>query len=135
MAARSDIDVRTELDKNLPPLTADRRAFDQIVLNLLSNAIKFTPQGGRVTVRGSSNGKKTTLVIAYTGIGIERQHIDLVMKPWGQVTDLMMTEAKGSGLGLPIVKSLIELHGGKRAIESKVGKGTTVTVTLPNAGP
>jgi len=135
VAARSDVDVRAELDKNLPLLTADRRAFDQIVLNLLSNAIKFTPQGGRVSVRGSTNGKKTSLVIVDTGIGIKPDDIEKVLSPWGQITDPMTTDAKGSGLGLPIVKSLVELHGGKFALKSKVGKGTTVTVTLPNAGP
>lgn len=135
MASQSDVTIQAELEENLSPLTADRRALDQILLNLLSNAIKFTPSGGRVTVRGSNTGGSTCLVIADTGIGIEPRDISTVMSTWGQVANPMMAGGGGAGLGLPIVQSLVKLHGGKFDIESKVGMGTTATVTLPNAGP
>ncbi|WP_419904685.1 PAS-domain containing protein [Kiloniella sp.] len=135
LAKRSDVIIETDIEDNLPLLKADQRAFDQIILNLLSNAIKFTPEGGCVTVRASNEDTSTKLVIADTGIGIEQEYLEKIMKPWGQIIDPLRIDIKGSGLGLPIVKSLVELHCGTISLESEVGIGTTITVLLPNAGP
>lgn len=135
IAVRSEVKIETTFADNLPPLIADQRAFDQVLLNLLSNAIKFTPKAGLVTVRASSDNNYTHIIISDNGIGIEHEHLDNVMKPWGQIIDPLRIDVKGSGLGLPIVKSLVELHSGKLTLESEVGTGTTVTVILPNLGP
>jgi signal transduction histidine kinase len=121
----------------LPPqtpvvLTGDERLVLQIVLNLLSNAVKFTPQGGTVSVdiRTPANGD-TELSVRDTGIGIAPEHIQHVMTPFAQVEGAQLRSFKGTGLGLPLVKSFAELHGGTFALDSKVGQGTTATVTFP----
>ena len=112
-------------------LRADSRAFKQIALNLLSNAVKFTPQGGRVTVRGRASGNCILLAIADTGIGIARDALAKLGRPFEQVESQLTKSHQGSGLGLAIAKSLAELHGGSMRIRSELGKGTIVVVRLP----
>jgi two-component system cell cycle sensor histidine kinase PleC len=112
-------------------LRADRRALKQIVLNLLSNAVKFTPAGGRVTVRGRAADQCIMLSIADTGIGIARDALARLGRPFEQVESQLTKSHQGSGLGLAIAKSLIELHGGHMRIRSTLGKGTLVVVRLP----
>lgn len=123
----------------LPPQTpvvllGDERLVLQIVLNLLSNAVKFTPHGGTVSVdiRTPANGD-TELSVTDTGIGIAAEHIDHVMRPFTQVDSAQHRSFKGTGLGLPLVKSFAELHAGTFALASKVGAGTTATVTFPSS--
>jgi len=134
--ARSNgIDLVTKVPENLPPLYADRRAAKQILLNLLSNAVKFTPQGGKITVSVNASKKNTTLKVADTGIGIPVEKLPKLTDPFTRAdTDPYLAE-DGWGLGLTITKSLIDLHDGTLDIKSTVGKGTTVTVTLPNGAP
>ncbi len=112
-------------------LRADRRAFKQIALNLLSNAVKFTPEGGRVTVRGRASDGCIVLAIADTGIGIARDALTKLGRPFEQVESQLTKSHQGSGLGLAIAKSLVELHGGSMRIRSAPGKGTIVVVRLP----
>jgi two-component system cell cycle sensor histidine kinase PleC len=110
---------------------ADRRAMKQIGLNLLSNAVKFTPDGGTVTVRGHMRAGKVTIAIEDTGIGIPKDALHKLGRPFEQVESQLTKRYQGSGLGLAIAKSLTELHGGAMRIHSKLGKGTTVVVRLP----
>ena len=110
---------------------ADRRAVKQIGLNLLSNAVKFTPDGGAVTVRGHVRAGKVTIAIEDTGIGIPKDALHKLGRPFEQVESQLTKRYQGSGLGLAIAKSLTELHGGAMRIYSKLGKGTTVVVRLP----
>jgi two-component system cell cycle sensor histidine kinase PleC len=112
-------------------LRADRRAIKQIALNLLSNAVKFTPQGGRVTVRGRASDHCIVLAIADTGIGIAKDALTKLGRPFEQVESQLTKSYQGSGLGLAIAKSLTELHGGRMKIRSTLGKGTMVVVRLP----
>ncbi|MEX0840784.1 MAG: ATP-binding protein, partial [Xanthobacteraceae bacterium] len=112
-------------------LQADRRALKQIFLNLLSNAVKFTPEGGRVTVRGRQSARATTIAIKDTGIGIAKEALQKLGRPFEQVESQMTKSHQGSGLGLAIAKSLAELHGGKMRIRSALGVGTLVVVRLP----
>lgn len=125
--------IHLRLDPSLKGvrLTADPRAFHQILLNLLSNAIKFTPAEGTVTLAASSTAATVRIYIEDTGIGISPRDIETVLKPFGQVANPFSKPRDGTGLGLPIVCSLIELHGGSLTLESSVGEGTTVVVTLP----
>jgi two-component system cell cycle sensor histidine kinase PleC len=111
--------------------TADRRALKQIALNLLSNAVKFTPDGGKVTVRGRVRGGKVTIAIEDNGIGIPRDALGKLGRPFEQVESQLTKRHQGSGLGLAIAKSLAELHGGAMRILSVLGSGTTVIVRLP----
>ena len=117
---------------DLPPIRADERKIKQILLNLLSNAVKFTPQGGTVRISAGVDGAGgVTLAVADTGIGIAPHQLERVMEPFGQVENIMTRTHAGTGLGLPLCKALVELHGGTLALESEVGSGTTVTVVLP----
>ena len=131
-AQEKDLNLVSRISPQLG-LRADRRAFKQIVLNLLSNAVKFTPAHGRVTVRGRATGQCVTLAIADTGIGIAKEALSRLGRPFEQVESQLTKIHQGSGLGLAIAKSLVELHGGRMRIRSALGKGTVVIVRLPLA--
>ncbi|MBN4083056.1 PAS domain S-box protein [bacterium AH-315-B06] len=134
--ARSNgIDLVTVLPKYPPPLYADKRATKQILLNLLSNAVKFTPGGGKITVSVKASKKNTTLKVADTGKGISAEKLPKLTEPFtkGRLDPYLSEE--GWGLGLSITRALVDLHCGKLGIKSKIGKGTTVTVTFPNGAP
>ena len=113
-------------------LKADRRAVKQIVLNLLSNAVKFTPVGGRVRVRARTRGSSVVVSIADTGIGIPKDALSKLGRPFEQVESQLTKSHQGSGLGLAISKSLAELQGGSIRIRSKPRAGTIVRVRLPD---
>jgi two-component system cell cycle sensor histidine kinase PleC len=112
---------------------ADERALRQIVANLLSNAVKFTPENGRITLRVACDEQgRVTLAVSDTGIGIRPEDMKKVLESFGQARhDVTNADERGTGLGLPIVKGLVELHGGTLSIDSQPGEGTTVVVTLP----
>ena len=117
---------------DMPLLYADKRAVRQILLNLLSNAIKFTPPGGkiRIDVAPTASGG-IALSVADTGIGIAEEDLENVLQPFNQGSNAQSTVQPGTGLGLPIVKSLIEMHGGRLIMKSARGSGTTVTIEFP----
>ena len=110
---------------------ADRRACKQVILNLLSNAVKFTPDGGRVDVRGRRRGAWIVIAIDDSGIGSPYDALDRLGRPFEQVESQHTKSHQGSGLGLAIAKSLVELHGGFMRIRSRPGTGTVVIVRLP----
>jgi two-component system, cell cycle sensor histidine kinase PleC len=112
-------------------MVADRRAIKQIMVNLLSNAVKFTPDGGRVVVRGRMREGSIHLMIADTGIGIAPQSLTRLGRPFEQVESQLTKTYHGSGLGLAIAKSLTNLHGGSMRLRSRLGTGTVVCVSLP----
>jgi len=100
-------------------------------VNLLSNAVKFTPRGGTVTVTVTESAEGLSVDIADTGIGIPQEDIPKVLEPFSRGAPQPRSCHQGTGLGLPLAKALMELHGGRLEIESEVGAGTTVTVTIP----
>ncbi len=110
---------------------ADRRLLKQIMLNLLSNAVKFTPDGGRITIRARSAGSCVSIAIADSGIGIPRDALAKLGRPFEQVESQLTKSHQGSGLGLAIARSLTELHGGTMRIRSMLGRGTIVLLRLP----
>ena len=131
-ASKKDIVIQLEHAEILDRLWADERAVRQVVLNLLSNAIKFTPQGGRVGIRlGTLGSGGQYFSIADTGAGIPENEIPTVMSSFGRGALAHKTAEEGTGLGLPIVKGLVELHGGLFELSSRVREGTTVTVSFP----
>jgi two-component system cell cycle sensor histidine kinase PleC len=129
-AEEKELNVASRISPELQ-LRADRRALKQVVLNLLSNAVKFTPAGGRITVRGRLSGECIVLAIADTGIGIARDALARLGRPFEQVESQLIKSHQGSGLGLAISKSLVSLHGGHMRIRSTLGRGTLVVVRLP----
>jgi two-component system, cell cycle sensor histidine kinase PleC len=133
-AASAGITVTSDVASTLPALRGDARRVRQILLNLLSNSIKFTGSGGKVLVRaaGSDDGG-ITVSVADSGIGIAAEDIEKAMMPFGQVDGRLNRKYEGTGLGLPLAKSLTELHDGRLTLKSAVGKGTTVTLDFPAA--
>lgn len=110
----------------------DRQALRQILLNLISNAVKFTPPGGRIEVGAQPlDDGAFAIWVKDTGIGIAPEHIPVVLAPFGQVENDLTRQYEGTGLGLPLVKSLIELHGGRFEIHSTPGEGTTIRAEFP----
>ena len=131
-ANQRQIKIVENVERDLPMIWADERAMRQVVLNLLSNAIKFTPQGGTVTIETSKSEDKGQYVsIRDTGPGIPEHEIPIVMSAFGRGTLAQKNADEGTGLGLPIVKGLVEMHGGTFTLTSKVRQGTKVTVLLP----
>jgi signal transduction histidine kinase len=127
--------IRISVDLPETPLIcrADPQALKQILLNLLSNAVKFTPRGGAVIVRLRALAHAgVELVVRDTGIGMAAADLPRLMKPFEQATRGYSRQNGGTGLGLPLVDSLVRLHGGTFHVESAVGVGTTVTVRLPS---
>lgn len=126
------IGIETELPDRLPLLRADPRVLKQILLNMLTNAVKFTPERGKVTIK-AWNTKKNGFVfqVIDTGIGIALKDIPKIMQPFTQIENDLSSQNQGTGLGIPLMKRLIELHGGSFDIQSEVGIGTTVTVRFP----
>ncbi|GJD49477.1 Sensor histidine kinase RcsC [Methylobacterium crusticola] len=125
---------RELVDPSLPRLFADERAVRQVVLNILSNAIKFTPPGGEITIKvgwTSSGGQYVS--VRDTGPGIPEDEIPTVMSSFGRGSLAIKTAEQGSGLGLPIVKGLVDLHGGGFQLKSRPREGTEVVVTFPAA--
>ncbi|MEE9195298.1 MAG: HAMP domain-containing sensor histidine kinase, partial [Alphaproteobacteria bacterium] len=131
-AENAGLDITINIEPDLPLLFADARLIKQNLINLLSNAIKFTPEGGHITVRAmvDDNGA-ITIGVSDTGIGIAAEDLDHVLAPFGQVDSSLSRKYEGTGLGLPLVKSFIELHGGTLTIDSTIGLGTTVTIRFP----
>ncbi len=131
-AIEARIDFKMDIEKDLPLLLADERGMHQILLNLVSNAVKFSPAGGTVTVfaKRASNGGMD-VGVADTGVGIDPSDVDAVFEAFGQGRHDIATSEKGTGLGLPIVRGLVEAHGGKIRLDSHLGKGTTLTCWFP----
>jgi signal transduction histidine kinase len=129
----SRIDYAVEVEDSPSAIHADAAKLRQILINLLSNAFKFTPAGGKVTLT-ITRDPATTLVIRVedTGIGIAPDEMSIVLTPFGQVDSGLARKYEGVGLGLPLTKSLVELHGGTMGIDSEPGLGTVVTVRLPS---
>ncbi len=132
-AQQKGLQLKLEVPEGLPAVYADNRTFRQCVLNLLSNAIKFTPTGGVISIGAEADNPEGYLVwVADTGRGIPADQIAKVLEPFSQVEeDIERRQHEGSGLGLSIVRSLMELHGGGVSIESTNGEGTTVTLQFP----
>ncbi len=130
-ARESGLDLRVRLPDDLPEITADPRAFRQVLLNLVSNAIKFTERGGAVTVSCRVEAGRLLLSVADTGIGIAGDDLKRIGEPFFQASSTYQRRHEGTGLGLSIVKSLVALHGGEVSVSSKLNEGTVVAVALP----
>jgi signal transduction histidine kinase len=131
--ARQDgVALVSNIASDLPPAYGDERRIKQVLINLLSNAVKFTPEEGKISVwLGSADNGGLEFNVSDTGIGIDPSDIEKVLTPFGQVENTYARRFGGTGLGLPIAKSLVEMHGGSFTLESKVGAGTKVSFSLP----
>jgi signal transduction histidine kinase len=131
-ALKNKVTLHVELPEALPPVHADAVAMRQILINLLSNAVKFTREGGKVTVGIERPGDGSlALVISDTGIGMTEDEIAIALEPFRQVENALTKKFEGTGLGLPIARRLVELHGGRLEIASAKNIGTVIRAYLP----
>lgn len=126
------VSVNSSIDTGNDVLFADKRRFKQILINLLSNAIKFTLEGGTVKIEYTVNDSGHPLLrVSDTGIGMDAKDLDIAFSQFGQADSGLARKHEGTGLGLPLTKGLVEMHGGTIDVQSAKGKGTTVTVIFP----
>jgi len=131
-AKTARLGISIDIPEDFPTLSADPVRVKQVSLNLISNSIKHTPAGGIISVQAEVNGSGLAkITFSDTGNGIPAEDLPFVTRPFFQTGDMMTNPQDGSGLGLYIVKSLVELHGGSMQIDSTVGEGTKVVVTFP----
>ncbi len=119
----------------LPLVNADNRRIKQVLINLLSNAHKFTPEGGRICLVATRDSAGVTVGVSDTGAGMTDDEVQKALQPFVQVKSQYTRDQEGTGLGLPIAKALIEMHGGRFVVSSTPGTGTTVAFTLAAAAP
>ena len=129
-ADKAGLKVRVHLP-NLPEISADFRALKQILLNLLTNSVKFTPTGGTLTISAIATDSNVHITVADTGIGIASKDMERLARPFEQIENQFSKTKEGTGLGLALTKSLIEMHNGRFEVDSILGEGTTCTVILP----
>jgi signal transduction histidine kinase len=130
-AANNEISLKSSIAENIPVIIADDSKIRQVLSNLLSNAVKYTPKGGIVTVSALKKDDFVEVSIEDTGSGIPKEHHEKIFEKFVQLDDRGGKIKKGTGLGLPIVKNIVEVHGGKVWVESEAGKGAKFIFTLP----
>jgi two-component system, cell cycle sensor histidine kinase DivJ len=130
-AREAGLDLVIRLPADLPDIVADKRALNQILINLLSNAVKFSERGGKITVGARAEGSAILITVEDTGVGISEDDLPRLGDPFFQARASYDRRHDGTGLGLSIVKGLVALHGGDVDIDSRLGKGTRVTIRLP----
>ena len=132
LASSSSLELRVDLDGDVPNVWGDRDRLLQVFQNLIGNAIKFTDAGGRITVSAASTEHEVVFQVADTGCGIAPMDLPRVFDRFWQATS---AGSQGAGLGLQITKGIVETHGGRIWVESSEGRGTTVSFTIPTVAP
>jgi two-component system sensor histidine kinase BarA len=131
LAEKKNIELRSQLEPQLPLVRQDATKLQQILQNLLSNAIKFTPEGGRVLLKVQADTQYLYLIVSDTGVGIAPEEQELIFEKFRQAGNPLTREHAGTGLGLSIVRELAKLLGGDVTLKSELGRGSTFTVRLP----
>jgi signal transduction histidine kinase len=130
---QTGLELVVDVEAGLPATRGDRDRLIQVAINLLSNAVKFTPSGS-VTISARRAGDEIVVAVADTGIGIAPEDHDRVWEQFGQAGDTLTDKPRGTGLGLPISREIVEHHGGRMWLESAHGAGSTFSFTLPVRG-
>ena len=129
--AEKEFTVETEISENLPPVAADEKALTQAVQNLIANALKYGSDGKWLKITAGNGGKKVKIAIEDKGIGIEKREIGKVFEPFFRSKTVIDAQIHGNGLGLSLVKQIVEAHKGEVKVESEIGKGSKFTIELP----
>lgn len=134
-ARKEHVDIELDCPRDIGAITADERRLKQVLLNLIRNAISFTPQGGKIRLAVTRDDAVVTIIVSDTGVGIKPEDQERIFQPFERVQNVTrqdgVTARGGAGLGLSLVKNIIELHGGTIAIKSEPGRGTDVIIRLP----
>jgi two-component system CheB/CheR fusion protein len=132
MVSKKKIDMLLEIADDLPDIEADELKVKEVMYNLLSNAVKFTPEGGKIGMRAKKTDSEIEIVVWDTGVGIARENMEKIFEGFFRVDTPYSRVTEGTGLGLPLSKKLVELHGGKFSVESEgLDRGTSIRFTLP----
>jgi signal transduction histidine kinase len=123
-----------DLQGDLPSIHADRDRLTQVASNLLNNAVKYSPTGGRISVKSRADGEGVRIEVRDEGLGIPPEALETIFERYSRVDSQATKDIPGTGLGLPIVRQIVQLHGGKVWAESELGRGSVFHVTLPLAG-
>lgn len=129
--AEANVAIGRKIEPRLPMIRADKRRIHQVLINLVSNAVKFTPAGGNITVSAFRAGAEVAISVADTGIGIAAEDVPKAFELFRQIDSQLSRKYEGTGLGLPLARKLVTLHGGRLVLESELNVGTTVTVYFP----
>jgi PAS domain S-box-containing protein len=135
VAAKKGIELDVEMPPALPEVHVDPGRIKQVLYNLIANAIKFTPRGGLVRVSCRADAKYLVIVVSDTGVGIAEEDLPRLFREFEQLPQPNGVRPEGTGLGLALTRRLVELHGGKVEVESKLGKGSMFSVFLPLRSP
>jgi two-component system CheB/CheR fusion protein len=136
MVSKKKLEISLKIDADLPYIEADELKVKEIIYNLLSNAVKFTPEGGKLGLRAKRIDAEMEIVIWDTGIGIAPENMEKIFEGFFRVDTPFSRVTEGTGLGLPLSRKLVELHGGKLSVESPgLNKGTLIRFTLPIVSP
>jgi two-component system CheB/CheR fusion protein len=132
MVSKKKIEMQLEIPSDLPDIQADELKVKEIIYNLVSNAVKFTPEGGKIGMRANQIGSDIEVVVWDTGVGIAAENMGKIFEGFFRVDTPYSRVTEGTGLGLPLSKKLVELHGGRLSVESDgLNHGTLVRFTLP----
>jgi signal transduction histidine kinase len=135
VAAKKGINLEVEMAPNLPDVHVDPGRIKQVLYNLISNAIKFTPRGGIVRLATRATEKHLVITVSDTGVGIAREDLPRLFREFEQLPQPGGVRPEGTGLGLALTRRLVELHGGRVEVESRLGHGSTFSVHLPLRSP
>jgi two-component system CheB/CheR fusion protein len=132
MVSKKKIEMVLEIAEDMPNIEADELKVREIIYNLLSNAVKYTPEGGKIGIRAKKADSEIEVVVWDTGVGIASENMEKIFEGFFRVDTPYSRVTEGTGLGLPLSKKLVELHGGKLSVESEgLDRGTSVRFTLP----
>jgi len=132
LVSKKKLRMLLEIDEELPNIEADELKVKEVIYNILSNAVKFTPEGGEICIQAKKNDSEIEVVISDTGVGIAPENMGKIFEAFYRVDTPYSRVTEGTGLGLPLSKKMVELHGGKLSVTSAgLNKGTTVRFTLP----
>ncbi len=126
-----DLKLKVKIPSGLPPLQADENQLQRMLINLLSNAIRFTPEKGVVSIEAVSTNSRLQIAVSDTGIGMSEEDLSHLFSEFFRADNPVNRERRGTGLGLVLVKRIVEAHGGEISVRSELGKGSTFTFTLP----
>jgi two-component system, cell cycle sensor histidine kinase PleC len=135
MAENAGVLLEEHIEPDLPPIAGDSVRLRQVFTNLISNALKFTHDGGSVNVIGETRPNGVLVIVRDTGVGMTPDEVAVALTPFGQVDASHARWREGTGLGLPIARALVQLHGGELKINSQKGQGTSVEVSFPFLRP
>jgi len=132
MASKKKLEMLLEIAEDMPDISADELKVKEVLYNLLSNAVKFTPEGGQIGMNAKKSDSRIEVVVWDTGVGIASENMEKIFEGFFRVDTPYSRITEGTGLGLPLAKNMVELHGGKLSVESDgLDRGTSVRFTLP----